>query len=135
MNFGIENDFSTEEFAAIGKLVWSFTVLEHELARAAMHLRVATALANNSGPVDESIKKIAKGNMKGRFDAFIAAFQAANPSSENAAWINEAKIKFPDGQHWRDTVCHGNWKRWDDGRLAVRFVDRQSLEDEIGVDY
>ena len=123
------------QFAAIGKLVWSFTVLEHELARAAMKLRFQVAVEKSTGPIDDHIANIAGGTLGSRFKEFIAAIKASHQDKVTKAWIDEAVAKFPDGNIWRNRVCHGNWKRWDDGRLAVRFFDRNSLRDEVDVPY
>jgi hypothetical protein len=130
VNVGIVNDFSETEFAAIGRLVWSFTVLEHELARAAMKLRVESGLVNNTQPVDAQIVKVITGSLKGRFDSFVAAMKAADHNSENGEWIMEAEAKFKDGLNWRDRVCHGKWDRHEDGRLTILFHNRESIESE-----
>lgn len=135
MIYGIECDFTEEEFAAIGKLVWSFTVLEHELARAAMKLRFDIAVANGTGPIDRDILNIAGGSLAKRFNEYVEALRASKPDHKTKDWIQEAQTKFPDGLVWRNRVCHGNWKRWNDGRMAIRFVDRTSLRAEDEVDY
>ena len=132
----IVNDFSDQEFAALGKLVWSFTVLEHELAHAAMKLRHDTALASNSTePIDVEIKRAVNGSLQGRFNEFIKALELVNLDEQNTQWVHKVKCKFPDVVAWRNRACHGNWRRLDDGQLAVRFVDRVSFKNEVEVDY
>ena len=126
---GIANDFSDEEFAAIGRLVWSFTVIEHELARAAMKLRYDEAVSNGD-IIDAKVTKIIKENLNGRFKCFIAALKASGQNDEYSDWINEAESKFKDGLRWRDRVCHGRWSRHQYGRLAILFHDRASVERE-----
>jgi hypothetical protein len=131
---GIVTDFTEIEFAAIGRLVWSFTVLEHEFARAAMKLRYDVA-SPDGPPIDPQITKILKENLNGRFKCFISALKASGEPDEFVEWISEAELKFKDGLRWRDRVCHGNWKRHEDGRLMVRFWDRESLEGEQDVQF
>jgi predicted pyridoxine 5'-phosphate oxidase superfamily flavin-nucleotide-binding protein len=129
LNFGIVNDFTEAEFAAIGRVVWSFTVLEHEFARAAMKLRYGAALSHGSS-IDPQVIKILKENLNGRFKCFIAGLKASGGPDEFVEWIDEAEAKFKDGLRWRNRICHGNWRRHTDGRLMVRFVDRESIENE-----
>jgi hypothetical protein len=126
---GIANDFSDEEFAAIGRLVWSFTVIEHELARAGMKLRFDEAVVNGD-TIDAQITKIIKENLNGRFKCFIAALKASDQNDEHSEWISKAESRFKDDLRWRDRVCHGRWNRHQDGRLTVRFFDRESVERE-----
>ena len=129
---GIVDDFSDEEFAAIGRLVWSFTVFEHELARAAMKLRNDVAVVSGQN-IDPQVLKIIKGNLNDRFKCFVAAFKASGQMDEYSPWISEAESKFNDGRRWRDRVCHGRWSRHQDGRLTIRFYDRASVEREEDV--
>ena len=130
MIFAISNDFSDEEFAAIGRLLWAFTVLENELARGAMKLREDVAWRGNSGPIDDQIRKIVKQDIKGRFDGFIAALKASSSNGEESDWIAEAETKFKDGLLWRNRICHGKWSRLGDGRMGVQFFDRDSVRVE-----
>ena len=135
MIIGIENDFSDAEFAALGKLVWSFTVLEHELARAAMFLRYQVATfdkGESEVKIDDQVLKIAKGTLNGRFEAFISALKSAMPGPETEAWTLDASEKFKDGLRWRDRVCHGSWRRHE-GKMTVRFFDRESLQNEVDI--
>ena len=127
VNFGITNDFSDEEFAAIGRLVWAVIVIEHELARAAMKLRYDEAVSNGD-IIDAQVTKIIKENLNGRFKCFIAALEASGQNDEYNDWINDAESKFEDGLRWRDRVCHGRWSRHQDGRLAILFHDRASIK-------
>ena len=129
MIVGIANDFSDEEFAAIGRLVWSFTEFEHVLARTALKLSFDETVANGHN-IDAQVIKIIKQNLNGRFKCFIAALRASGQNDEHSEWISEAESKFKDGLRWRDRICHGRWNRHQDGRLTVRFFDRESVERE-----
>ena len=135
MRLEIVNDFSDEEFAAIGKLVWSFTVVEHELARAAMWLRHETASTANGSDIDDQLRKIMKADLKGRFECFITALRATGPDSGILAWIAEVTAWFSGASEVRNRVCHGNWRRLSSGLIAVRFFDRKSLVQEVELDY
>ena len=92
MIFAIPHDFSNEEFAEVGRLLWAFTVLEDEFARAAMKLRFDAATGSGQ-IIDDNVRKIVKGNFGGRFRCFISALKARDAAGLEAAWIKEAEVR------------------------------------------
>lgn len=130
MIFAVSHDFTNEEFAEVGKLLWAFSLLEDELARAAMKLR--SDVACESGlTIDDQVRKIVKADFKGRFSCFVSALKAADYTKAQTAWIDEAELKFKDGNLWRNRICHGKWKRLDHGKIGFRLYDRDSVPNEI----
>jgi len=133
--YAVPCDFTHAEFAAVGKYVWACTVLEHELARAAMWLRFKNAEAGTNPPIDDAIIRAVKGTMRGRFKEFTSAYEAGTSTEPGDSWIETVRKRFLEIAELRDRVTHGIWKRGDDGGIAKKFHDRVSTEQEIEVLY
>jgi hypothetical protein len=130
---GIPCHFSESEFANVGKLVWAFTVLEHELARSAMWLAHENGVSTET-TLDSEIWKIADGTLKPRFKKFLSGMRRiCDP--EDLLWLEELEKRFPHLDLLRNRICHGEWAPGKNAAIAFRFFDRESLKTERTVDY
>ena len=125
--YAIECDFSEEEFASIGKLIWAFCVFEHELARAAMWLWANHENTSNAANNDKAVLKVIEGTMRTRFNLFLKLAKLHFSPADFPVLLH-LEERFPDLELTRNRICHGKWHRSGEGEISFHFYDRQSTK-------
>ncbi len=128
--YAIECDFSEEEFASIGKLIWAFCVFEAELARAAMWLWANHASTSNAASNDKAVLNVIEGTMRTRFKLFLKLAKLHFAPADFPLLLH-LEERFPDLELTRNRICHGKWHRSSDGGISFQFYDRQSTKNEL----
>jgi hypothetical protein len=126
----IECDFSEEEFASIGKLIWAFCVFENELARSAMWLWYNHEHTSDVAGNDMAVTKVVEGTMRTRFKSFLKlAKRYFSPADFPLLLLLEER--FDSLELTRNRICHGKWHRSNDGKIAFLFYDRKSTGNKL----
>ena len=123
--YAIECDFSEEEFASIGKLIWAFCVFEAELARATMWLWVNHESTSNAAINDNAVLEVIEGTMRTRFTLFLRLAKL-HFSPADFPLLLHLEERFPDLELTRNRICHGKWHRSSEDEISFQFFDRQS---------
>ncbi len=93
-------DFTDEEYAALGKAVRTFGMIEHELARTLIDVFGGPKIAQNS-----EMKKSLRSAYKGRLEELVKALKNQPHPVVDLNWIDDFESKLSQG-----------------GRLCMGFV-------------
>lgn len=114
-------DFSDESYAALGRVMRTFGILEHEIMRAAIGLTGDTEVIESDHDKKSAIENAIGGAFAKRLKAFCEAYETSGGDPE---WLTNFKEKMREGISARDHFVHGQWSEELGGKLKCVFFKR-----------
>ncbi|MFN3527347.1 MAG: hypothetical protein ACK4YU_14795, partial [Paracoccus sp. (in: a-proteobacteria)] len=119
---GHREQLTDAQYAAIGRAVRGFAVLEHALASATISL-----LGGPEFDPDTIGERQAQGVVQARFDARLNRFLIAyGEKFQRDLWCDRLEEAVKGILKWRNGICHGLWSNGADGEMVLTFWDRES---------
>ncbi len=113
-----DKDFSDESYAALGRVMRTFGILEHEIMRAVIGLYGDIANVKNNETKKQFIENAIGGAFAKRLKAFCEAYETSGGDPE---WLANFEEKMHEGISARNHFLHGQWTEETDGKLKCVF--------------
>jgi len=124
----LDDDFSVEAHAALGRLMRTFSILEHEIMRAAIGIIGGPEVIEADDDLKNAVEKAIGASLGGRLKFFSEAHAKSDFDPE---WLADFQDKLADGITARNHFAHGIWSELPDGRLKCVFYARGSKTEPV----
>ncbi len=119
------DEFSKDEYAALGQLLVAVTHLDDVLGRSTVKLISSSSSNLDAGSVDKVMAKAADISGKRRLTKFKEELQRSGTEHE---WFKPLEDSAENIVKWRHALCHGRYSRGSCGAMRIEFFSHHSIK-------